>query len=204
MHGNVPRRAQPSPPCALRAVALRGAGYGDAGYLSTGSPHGKLLTPNLDKAVAEGMSFTEAYAGAPVCAPSRCTLMTGRHSGHATVRDNGPIMGANDTGVATVLKTAGYDTAHIGKWGLGDIGSTGDPIVQGGFDIYFGQTDQAYCHNYYPDHMNVGPNEYAFVLVQRTRQGAARSTALPCIGQTKASSTQPVARGPCNCACVQY
>jgi arylsulfatase A-like enzyme len=135
------------------------AGYGDVGYLSTGSPHGKLLTPNLDRAVEEGTSFTEAYAGAPVCAPSRCTLITGRHSGHATVRDNGPIMGANDTGVATVLKKAGYDTAHIGKWGLGDIGSTGDPIQQGGFDVYFGQTDQEYCHNYYPDHMNVGPNE---------------------------------------------
>ena len=70
-------------------VAVGGGGfacsYGDAGYLSTGSPHGKLLTPTLDKMVSEGMSFTEAYAGAPVCAPSRCTLITGRHSGHCSV-----------------------------------------------------------------------------------------------------------------------
>ena len=83
-------------------------GYGDVGYLSVGSQHGKLLTPNLDKMVEEGMSFTEAYAGAPVCAPSRCTLMTGRHSGHCTVRSNGPILGANDTCVASLMKKAGY------------------------------------------------------------------------------------------------
>jgi hypothetical protein len=83
------------------------AGYGDI----FNSP---LLTPNFDQFGRDGMSFTEAYAGSPVCAPSRCTLMTGRHSGHCTVRSNGPILGADDTTVATVLKKAGYDTALIG------------------------------------------------------------------------------------------
>lgn len=152
-------RAADSPPNILFFLA-DDMGYGDAGYLSTGSNHGRILTPNLDKLVDTGMAFTEAYAGAPVCAPSRCTLMTGRHSGHCTVRSNGPILGSNDTCVATVLKQAGYATAHIGKWGLGDIGSSGDPIERGGFDLYFGQTDQAYCHNYYPAYMDVGPSEY--------------------------------------------
>ena len=81
----------------------------------------------------------------PMCC--RCTLITGRHSGHCTVRSNGPTLTPNDTCVGTVMKQAGYDTAHIGKWGLGDIGSPGDPLTTGGFDVYFGQTDQAYCHN---------------------------------------------------------
>ena len=101
-------------------------GYGDAGYLSTGSAHGSLLTPHLDRMVQEGMSFTEAYAGAPVCAPSRCTLITGRHSGHCTVRSNGPTLHAADVGFPTVLRNkANYHTRHIGKWGLGGWGTGG-------------------------------------------------------------------------------
>lgn len=129
-------------------------GYGDVGYLQTGSAHGRLETPNLDKLASEGMRFTEAYAGAPVCAPSRCTLITGRHSGHCTVRSNGPILSDKDVGVAAVLKSTGlgYRTGHIGKWGLGAINSSGDPMSKG-FDYYFGQTDQAKCHNYYPSLM---------------------------------------------------
>ena len=89
-------------------------GYGDPGYLAVGNKHGKLLTPNMDQMVAEGMSFTEAYAGAPVCAPSRCTLITGRHSGHCSVRNNGPSLGVNDVGFAEVLRSNGYHTRHIG------------------------------------------------------------------------------------------
>uniref|UniRef100_A0A7S4DKW1 Sulfatase N-terminal domain-containing protein n=1 Tax=Lotharella globosa TaxID=91324 RepID=A0A7S4DKW1_9EUKA len=127
-------------------------GYGDVGYLQIGSDHGRLLTPNLDKLTKQGMRFTDAYAGAPVCAPSRCTLMTGRHSGHATVRSNGPILNTSDVTVANVLSDAGYDTALIGKWGLGDINTTGDPGAKG-FNYFFGQTDQANCHNYYPSFM---------------------------------------------------
>ena len=107
-------------------------GYGDAGYLSTGSAHGSLLTPNLDTMAAEGMSFTEAYAGAPVCAPSRCTLITGRHSGHCTVRSNGPSLKDTDVGFPAVLRAkAGYHTRHIGKWRARGLGQRRFTIGQG-------------------------------------------------------------------------
>src|SRR5688572_22537872 len=99
-------------------------GYGDLGcYGQT-----KIRTPNLDRMAAEGMRFTQFYTGCPVCAPSRCTLMTGKHLGHATVRDNmqrAPGMEGQhrmEPGTVTVaqlLKKVGYATAIVGKWGLG-------------------------------------------------------------------------------------
>jgi len=119
------------------------------------SPHGRMKTPNLVKFSEEAMIFTDAYAGVCVCAPSRCSLMTGKHTGHSTIRGNVGINGhdmpllESDITVAQVLKSANYDTALIGKWGLGYNGSTGAPRKKG-FDYYFGQLDQNEAHNYYP------------------------------------------------------
>ncbi|HVL10987.1 MAG TPA: sulfatase-like hydrolase/transferase, partial [Gemmata sp.] len=88
-----------------------------------------IKTPNIDKLAEGGMKFTHFYAGCPVCAPSRCALMTGKHMGHATVRDNRqykkgeegqfPIR-ATDVTVAELLKAKGYATGAMGKWGLGN------------------------------------------------------------------------------------
>jgi len=98
-----------------------------------------LKTPNIDRMATEGMRFTQALAGAPVCAPTRSVLMTGRHTGHTTVRTNpgGVPLRAEDVTVAEVLKKAGYATGGFGKWGCGDRGTTGVP-ERHGFDIFFG------------------------------------------------------------------
>eukprot|EP01083_Nonionella_stella_P116807 347433_1 len=129
-------------------------GYGDIQPYSiypNRNSHAKLLTPNLVQMAEEGMLFTDSYCGAPVCAPSRCCLMTGRHSGHCDVRSNGQFLSLNTTTVATVLRDNGYDTALFGKWGLGAQNETdkNDPVSKG-FDTYIGQVNQDNCHNYYP------------------------------------------------------
>ena len=97
-----------------------------------------LKTPNLDKLAAEGMRFTNAYSGAMVCAPSRCVLMTGKHLGHATVRDNWELfpegqypLRESETTVAQALKSAGYATGLCGKWGLGAPDSVSTPAKKG-------------------------------------------------------------------------
>ena len=132
----------------------------DLGYSELGSyGQEKIRTPHLDALAAAGMRFTQHYAGAPVCAPSRCVLMTGRHSGNATVRDNlehkpegqEPIR-AEDVTVAEVLKRAGYTTGCFGKWGLGFPGSIGDPLQQG-FDRFYGYNCQRHAHNFYPRYL---------------------------------------------------
>jgi arylsulfatase A-like enzyme len=114
----------------------------------------KILTPNIDRLAGEGMRFSDAYSGATVCAPSRSTLMTGLHTGHTPVRANG---GANpllpeDVTVAEILKDAGYRTGCFGKWGLGDIGTTGVPWEQG-FDEFFGYLHQIHAHYFYPEYL---------------------------------------------------
>ena len=132
-------------------------GYGDLGC------YGQQLiaTPNIDRLAAEGMRFTQFYAGAPVCAPSRAVLMTGRHVGHVSVRGNaggkiGDLSAAgpqtikpHETTVAELLKKVGYTTALIGKWGLGELGSGSEPTRRG-FDYFFGYLNQHHAHNYYP------------------------------------------------------
>lgn len=142
-------------------------GYGDLSCYG----QKRFETPRLDRMAAEGMRFTQCYAGATVCAPSRSSLMTGQHTGHTRVRGNErhPLR-LEDVTVAEVLRDAGYRTALIGKWGLGDPGTTGAPTKQG-FDEYFGYTDQRHAHNYYPTYLwrneqkvllpNVVPNEDA-------------------------------------------
>jgi arylsulfatase A-like enzyme len=111
----------------------------------------KIRTPNIDRLAAEGMKFTNAYAGANVCAPSRSVLMTGLHTGHTAVRNNGLLrhLYAEDVTVAEVLKSAGYATGGFGKWGLGEEDSPGCAVDQG-FDEWFGQYNQQHAHFYYP------------------------------------------------------
>jgi arylsulfatase A-like enzyme len=130
-------------------------GYGDLGVYG----QKKMKTPNIDKLAAEGMLFTQHYAGSTVCAPSRSALMTGMHTGHTVVRGNYgikpegqfPIPDSTLT-IAEVLKKAGYSTGAFGKWGLGYPGSEGDPNNQG-FDTFFGYNCQTIGHNYYPYHL---------------------------------------------------
>ncbi|WP_152052131.1 arylsulfatase [Tautonia marina] len=141
-------RAKPKPPNIIFIMA-DDLGYGDLGSYGQKT----IPTPNLDRLAAEGTRFTQVYAGSTVCAPSRCVLMTGYHSGHARVRGNDrvPLL-PEDVTVAEALKAAGYQTALIGKWGLGEPDSTGVPNKQG-FDHFFGYLNQKHAHNYYPDHL---------------------------------------------------
>jgi arylsulfatase A-like enzyme len=130
-------------------------GYGDLSVY--GQTH--FQTPNLDKMAAEGMLFTQHYAGTTVCAPSRSSLMTGLHTGHTPIRGNKswepegqwPIADSTFT-IAEMLKQAGYTTGAFGKWGLGYIDTEGDPNKQG-IDEFFGYNCQSLAHNYYPGHL---------------------------------------------------
>ena len=128
----------------------------DLGYADLGCyGQEQILTPNIDQLAKEGTRYTQVYAGATVCAPSRSCLMTGTHGGNTRVRDNlphGVFLQPDDVTVAEVLKKAGYKTAGIGKWSLGNPGSWGIPIYQG-FDEYFGQLNQDQAHFYYPDYL---------------------------------------------------
>jgi arylsulfatase A-like enzyme len=124
-------------------------GYGDLGCYGQKT----IRTPNIDRMAAEGMVFTDHYAGCTVCAPSRCCLMTGLHTGHALIRGNDRVpLRPEDVTVAELLKGAGYATGIIGKWGLGEPESTGIPNKKG-FDYWFGYLDQRHAHNYYPDYL---------------------------------------------------
>jgi arylsulfatase A-like enzyme len=116
-----------------------------------------IQTPHLDRLAAQGIRFTQFYAGSTVCAPSRSVLMTGQHVGHTRVRGNAggenyasQTLAATDVTVARVLQQAGYATALIGKWGLGEAGSEGEPNRHG-FDYFYGFLNQAHAHNHYPD-----------------------------------------------------
>jgi arylsulfatase A-like enzyme len=128
-------------------------GYGDLGCYG----QKQIQTPNIDRLAAEGMRFTDHYAGTTVCAPSRCSLMTGLHTGHTYVRGNREVQPMGQLplpeGTVTlpkVLQQAGYTTALIGKWGLGGPDSSGTPNQQG-FDYFFGYLCQRHAHNYYPE-----------------------------------------------------
>jgi arylsulfatase A-like enzyme len=122
-------------------------GYGDLSCYGQKN----FKTPNLDRLAAEGVRFTQAYAGSTVCAPSRCALMTGLHTGHCRIRGNARVdLRPDDVTIAEMLKGAGYHTAHIGKWGCGMPGGAGEPHKQG-FDHWFGYVTNGEAHNYYPD-----------------------------------------------------
>ena len=131
-------------------------GYGELGCYG----QEKIRTPHLDRLARQGIRFTQHYAGAPVCAPSRCVLLTGQHLGHAEIRGNRdsgngrkfpgqwPITDQVVT-IAEVLRDAGYATGAFGKWGLGPSDTSGSPIKQG-FDRYYGYNCQRNAHSYYP------------------------------------------------------
>src|SRR5689334_18254550 len=121
-----------------------------------------MATPNIDRIASEGVRFTQAYAGSTVCAPSRCALMTGLHTGHGRIRGNDRSgLQPTDTTIASLLKRAGYATGLVGKWGLGAACSPGVPNRQG-FDYFFGYLDQRHAHTYYPTSM--WENEAEFFL----------------------------------------
>ncbi len=128
----------------------------DLGYGNPGCFGGKrIATPNMDQLAAEGVRFTQAYAGSTVCAPSRCCLEAGLHTGHARTRGNmypnlPQLPGSVSLG--NVMKEAGYRTGLIGKWSLGHLGSTGYPLDQG-YEEFLGYFSQTHAHNYYPEHL---------------------------------------------------
>lgn len=140
-------------------------GYGDLGCYG----QSQVKTPRIDRMAAEGMRFTDFYSGSTVCAPSRCVLMTGLHTGHAYIRGNGGLeLRPQDVTVARLLQKSGYATGVFGKWGLGHENSTGVPLKQG-FDRFYGYLDHVHAHNFYPTYLfrddarvkldNVVPNE---------------------------------------------
>ncbi len=114
----------------------------------------RLRTPNIDRMAREGVRFTQALAAAPVCGPLRACLMTGKHMGHCSVRDNpgGTPLRAEEPTIASMLKARGYATGGFGKWGAGGRGSTGVP-EQHGFDVFFGYYDQVHAHSFYPPYL---------------------------------------------------
>src|SRR5215510_604510 len=124
-------------------------GYGDLSVYG----QARFRTPSLDALAAGGIRFTQYYAGSTVCAPSRTALLTGLHTGHASIRGNLELpLPEADVTLAMALRDAGYRTAVIGKWGLGNPGTTGDPRKKG-FEYSFGFLDQRHAHRQYTDHL---------------------------------------------------
>ncbi|MCD8483107.1 MAG: sulfatase-like hydrolase/transferase [Verrucomicrobia bacterium] len=135
-------------------------GYGDLGSYG----QSVIRTPNLDRMAQEGMRFTDVYAGSPICAPARSSLLTGQHAGTTRIRGNfgTPGFGVQDSDgnwrvplapeditVAEILKGAGYVTGMTGKWGLGEPDTTGIPNQQG-FDEWYGLLNQRQAHSHFP------------------------------------------------------
>jgi arylsulfatase A len=151
----IPAAAHAGKPPNIVFILADDLGYGDIGC------YGQTIirTPRLDRMAAEGIRLTAYYAGAPVCAPSRCQLITGLHAGHAYIRDNREIqpegqfpLPAETRTLARMLKDAGYTTGATGKWGLGAPASDGVPTKQG-FDFFYGYNCQRQAHNFYPTHL---------------------------------------------------
>lgn len=163
-------RTDAQPPVAASRPNLVFILADDLGYGELGSQgQTRIRTPHLDRLAAEGLRFTQAYSGSPVCAPSRAVLLTGLHTGHAAIRDNDELaergdvwhdaslegqrpLPADTITLGHRLQAAGYATAFIGKWGLGGPGSSGAPERMG-FDRFFGYLCQRQAHNYYPTHL---------------------------------------------------
>jgi len=151
-----PTRAAESPrPPNVVFILADDLGYGELGCYG----QRKIRTPRLDQMAAQGMRFTQHYSGGAVCAPSRCVLMTGKHNGHALIRDNvaTPPEGQYPlpAGTVTLMRLfhdAGYATGAFGKWGLGGPGSTGAPGKQG-VDRFYGYLCQGKAHNFYPTYL---------------------------------------------------
>jgi uncharacterized sulfatase len=129
-------------------------GYGELGCYG----QQKIKTPSIDRLAQEGMRFTQFYAGASLCASSRNVLLTGEHTGHCRIRDNGPpdiqTLRPQDVTIAEVLREAGYATAVIGKWAIGgDLPETGGRPEDQGFDYFYGYLNTVHAHNYWPTYL---------------------------------------------------
>jgi arylsulfatase A-like enzyme len=125
-------------------------GYGN---LTSYNPKSPIPTPNIDKMAKEGTKFTRFYAGSTVCAPSRASLMSGQHMGHAYVRGNGNVsLRLQDSTLAQQMKKSGYNTGMFGKWGLGLENEPGAPHLKG-FDSFYGYLLQRHAHYYFTDHL---------------------------------------------------
>ena len=140
-----------------------------------------IQTPSLDKMAAEGTRFTQAFCGTSVCAPSRTSLMTGLHTGHSPIRANREIqpegqmpLPAETRTIAQVLKSAGYATACIGKWGMGMFHTTGSPLKKG-FDHFFGYNCQRHAHSYFPTYLY--HNDQRFELPGNDGKGIGKTYA---------------------------
>lgn len=146
------RQSRSGQPPNIIYIMADDLGYGDLGCYRIGGPGQTVVkTPNLDRMARQGTRFTRFYAGSTVCAPSRCALMTGKHTGHAYVRGNGEIpLRATDTTVAERLKANGYKTGMFGKWGLGLENNSGAPQLQG-WDEFTGYLHHRHAHNYHTD-----------------------------------------------------
>jgi arylsulfatase len=159
-----PGRAEAARPPNIVFILADDLGYAELGCYG----QRKIRTPHIDRLAAEGMRFTQHYTSAPVCAPARCSLLTGQHAGHAWVRDNTEVrpaeypfgdtfggqlpLPAGTATIASLLQQAGYVTGAFGKWGLGAVGTTGDPLHQG-FTRFFGYNCQRHAHNLYPRYL---------------------------------------------------
>ena len=180
-----PSFTAPAHPSGIIWVMADDLGWGEPGAFPSTSPHGRIATPHLDTFAAEGVRFTNAYAGYTVCAPSRTTLMTGFHSGHFPREGlNGealaPAQSAAMLTLPAMLRRAGYVTAAIGK-----LAPLTAPVEQG-FDTFLGQVDQGLCHNLY------AIRRYSAAILP---QYCARfSDASLCATGTRASSTRATRR----------
>ena len=128
-------------------IVVDDMGYGDLSFYGQKT----LSTPSIDQMAKEGIHFTNMYTGSTVCAPSRASLMTGKHTGHTSVRGNLPeqLLGDDELTLAKVFKQAGYTTGAIGKWGIGHPPPPDDPQKKG-FDYFYGYLNMWHAHNFYP------------------------------------------------------
>lgn len=137
----------PADPPNLIYIVVDDLGYGDLGCYG----QQVVQTPRIDRMAREGLRFTDHYAGHTVCRPSRLVFLTGLHSGHTAIAGNVPyVLPADAMTVTRLLQKAGYRTGGVGKWALGDNGTTGHPNQQG-FDFFYGYLDQGAAHDYYPE-----------------------------------------------------
>ena len=170
-------------------------GYGEISAMP-GRTNTNISTPNVDALMASGITFTDAYAGEAVCAPSRAAFMTGRHTGHTHIRGNLPFEGhdlplrQNDTTFLQLLQGSGYRTVCVGKWGLGWYNSTGAPNLKGCSE-YFGVLDQNYAHNMYP-------TEGQFTMRYPAANGSAVWEEVPFPSNVQASRAVCMAAGACS------
>ena len=160
MATNAFTRAQAETPNIVYIMA-DDLGYGDVGCFG----QKKIPTPNIDQLAKEGIKMTRSYSASAVCAPTRCSLLTGRHQGHASIRGNrenggfGPndpegqtALPASDLTIAQILKGQGYTTGIVGKWGLGGP-APGESPLDHGFEFFYGYLCQRRAHNYYPAYL---------------------------------------------------